>query len=72
MDGSDTNEDGVFEWTTSNSELSYTRWRSGQPSSSLEDCTEINFGEAGMWNDLKCSSVLRKSVCEIKSERYVY
>ncbi|XP_038047841.1 macrophage mannose receptor 1-like [Patiria miniata] len=61
----DIDHEGNFEWTDHLAE-EYTNWKSGEPndSNNNEDCTEINFEQPGIWNDLGCQTK-QSSVCKM-------
>lgn len=46
--------DDSFYWVDG-SDLSFTNWASGEPSSTNENCTEFVMRTGGKWNDLRCT-----------------
>ena len=44
----------------------FTRWYPGEPNNSgNEDCTGVNFGDWGYWNDYSCEGTALPFVCEL-------
>lgn len=59
----DLDEEGTFVWEDG-SLVTYTNWNSGEPNDAGgEDCTQINYGTTGGWNDFPCSAS-QPFVCE--------
>ena len=53
--------DDSFHWVDG-SDLSFTNWGSGEPSSINENCTEFVMRTGGKWNDLRCT-VHKSFIC---------
>ena len=53
--------DDSFHWVDG-SDLSFTNWASGEPSSIHENCTEFVMRTGGKWNDLRCT-VHKSFIC---------
>ncbi|RLG69049.1 MAG: hypothetical protein DRO11_08285, partial [Methanobacteriota archaeon] len=62
----DREQEGKFKWITEE-EFKYSKWRSSEPNNyqGNEDCAEF---AKGKWNDIPCSYVKKKIVCEFKKE----
>jgi len=69
---SDLKTEGTFAWTNgkivwkNGNKLSYSNWMPGEPNDHAknEDCTEVNYGQPGQWNDRPCSQ-RHYFMCEI-------
>ena len=59
--------EGSFVWEDGSSST-YTNWHLGEPNNldNNEDCTELNYGTDGSWNDKTCT-VTMNYVCEAKA-----
>ena len=70
LGGTDLPTEGTWIWSDG-STFSFTSWNCGNPDNAgtlQEHCMTINQrcgGEYGWWNDLSCSSFIRKFVCKI-------
>ena len=53
--------DDSFHWVDG-SDLSFTNWASGEPSSIHENCTEFVMRTGGKWNNLRCT-VHKSFIC---------
>ncbi|XP_041476506.1 uncharacterized protein LOC121424795 [Lytechinus variegatus] len=49
----DMNEEGTWEWSDG-SVVSYTNWKSGEPSGGSEHCAALSWSSDGIWNDATC------------------
>jgi len=62
--GTDAASEGAWVWSPSNTPLSYTNWKAGEPNNSGgEDCLEFNYHTPGTWNDARCTATM-KYVCQ--------
>ena len=63
----DVETEGTFRWITTNSALTYTNWRHGEPSRNVihEDCVGM-FSDNGKWNDYACDHWQLPAVCELE------
>jgi hypothetical protein len=67
LGGSDQNDEGSFEWSSSGElfNSSFTNWNQGEPNDHRkhEDCIEMTY-ESGFWNDVGCNWLVFSSMCE--------
>ena len=67
LDASDIAMEGTWIWMATNEVVTYTNWRTGEPSNTghNEDCLRLYTHQAGLWNDVPCD-VNCNSICEIE------